>query len=60
VVATIAADVSRLVKSPEMQERLNGLRVEPAGTTPAESKTLFNNEIGKWAKVVKAAEISLD
>ncbi len=60
VVAKIAAEVSRSVKSPELQERLNGLGVEAAGTTPAEFKTLFSKEIEKWAKVVTAARISMD
>jgi tripartite-type tricarboxylate transporter receptor subunit TctC len=41
-----------------MHERLNALGVEPAGTTPAEFKTLFSREIEKWAQVVKAAGIS--
>ena len=57
VVARISADVSRIVKSPAMHERLNALGVEPAGTTPAEFKTLFSREIEKWAQVVKAAGI---
>ena len=58
VVARIAADVSHIVKSPAMHERLNTLGVEPAGTTPAEFKTLFDREIEKWARVVKAAGIT--
>lgn len=58
VVTRISADVSRIVKSPAMHERLNALGVEPAGTTPAEFRTLFSREIEKWAQVVKAAGIS--
>jgi len=57
VVARISADVSRIVKSPAMHERLSALGVEPAGTTPTEFKTLFSREIEKWAQVVKAAGI---
>ena len=60
VVARIAADVSRIVKSPAMHERMNALGVEPAGTTPAEFKTLFSREIEKWARVVKAAGIAAE
>lgn len=60
VVAKISSDVSRQLKSPELQERLAGLGVDAAGTTPAEFKALFNTEIEKWAKVVKAAKIMLD
>ena len=60
VVAKISADVSRQLKSPEMQERLAGLGVDAAGTTPAEFKAMFAVEVEKWAKVVKAAGITLD
>jgi len=60
VVARIAADVSRQLKSPEMQERLAGLGVDAAGTTPAEFGVLFRTEVEMWAKVVKAANVRLD
>ncbi len=60
VVARISAEVSRILKSPAMHERMNALGVEPAGTTPAEFKALFNREIEKWAKVVKAAGIAAE
>jgi tripartite-type tricarboxylate transporter receptor subunit TctC len=60
VVARIASDAARIMKAPELQERWGAVGIEPAGTTPAEFKALFNNEIEKWAKVVKAARISMD
>ncbi len=60
VVAKIAADVTRQLKSPDFQERLTALGVDAAGTTPAEFKALFTREVGTWAKVVKAAKVALD
>ncbi len=60
VVARMAADVSRQLKSPEMQERFAGLGVDAAGTTPAEFGVLFRTEVEMWAKVVKAANVRLD
>jgi len=60
VVARIAADVNRQLKSPEMQERFAGLGVDAAGTTPAEFGVLFRTEVEMWAKVVKAANVRLD
>jgi tripartite-type tricarboxylate transporter receptor subunit TctC len=60
VVARIAADVGRQLKSPDFQERLTALGVDAAGTTPAEFKALFAREVATWAKVVKAAAITLD
>lgn len=60
VVAKIAADVSRIMQAPELQERWSALGVEPVGTSPAAFKTLFAAEIRKWGEVVKAAKISMD
>jgi len=60
VVARIAADVSRQLKSPDFQARLTALGVDAAGTTPAEFKALFTREVETWAKVVKAAKVALD
>ncbi len=60
VVAKMAADVSRQLKSPDFQDRLTALGVDAAGGTPAEFATLFRTEVEMWAKVVKAAKIALD
>jgi len=58
--ARMAADVSRQLKLPDMQERFAGLGVDAAGTTPAEFGVLFRTEVEMWAKVVKAANVRLD
>jgi len=60
VVEKIAADVTRQLKSADFQERLTGLGVDAAGGTPAEFAALFRKEVEMWAKVVKAANVSLD
>jgi len=60
VVAKIAADVTRQLKSPDFQERLTALGVDAAGGRPDEFKALFMREVETWAKVVKAAKVALD
>ena len=60
VLERIAADVTRLLKTPEMRERLTSLGVEAEGTTPAEFKSYFRSDMQKWQKVVKAAGVSAD
>jgi tripartite-type tricarboxylate transporter receptor subunit TctC len=60
VIAKIAADVTRIMRAPDMQERWSGVGVEPAGSTPAEFKAKFVTEIAKWAKVVKAARLVIE
>ncbi len=60
IIAKIAADVSRIVKAPDMRERLAGLGADAEGTTPAAFTKYFRADIEKWAKVVKAAKVSAD
>jgi tripartite-type tricarboxylate transporter receptor subunit TctC len=59
-VSKIAIDVSRLLKTPEMRERLTGLGVDAEGTTPQEFKAYFRADLEKWRKVVQAAAVSAD
>jgi tripartite-type tricarboxylate transporter receptor subunit TctC len=51
------ADAVRAVKSPDVQERLKGLGADPVGNTPEQYTAFMENEIAKWAKVIKAAGI---
>jgi tripartite-type tricarboxylate transporter receptor subunit TctC len=60
VIEKISADYNRQLKAPEFQERMRGLGVDAAGSTPAEFKAFFAEEVAKWAKVVKAAKVALD
>jgi tripartite-type tricarboxylate transporter receptor subunit TctC len=60
VIEKISAQVARIMRAPDMQERWIAVGVDPAGTTPAEFKARFDEELAKWAKVVKAAKIAPD
>lgn len=51
----IAADVAKVVNSPELQTRVAALGMEPRASTPAEFQSYVRSEITKWAKVVKAS-----
>jgi tripartite-type tricarboxylate transporter receptor subunit TctC len=52
--------VSRIVRTPEMNQRLVDLGAEPALSTPAEFGALIKSEIVKWAKVVKESGAKVD
>jgi tripartite-type tricarboxylate transporter receptor subunit TctC len=60
VIDKIASDVNRLLNTPEMRERFTALGVEAEGTTPAEFKAYFRDDMEKWRKVVRAAGVSAD
>ena len=60
VLEKIHATVSKIVRTPEIRDKLIGLGAEPALSTPAEFAELMRNELAKWAKVVKDSGAKLD
>jgi len=51
----IQAEVARVIKIPEIREKLVQQGVDPVGSTPDEFAAYIRAETAKWAKVVKAA-----
>ncbi len=60
VVARLSADLQRIVKSQDMQERISNLGAEPVANTPDEFAAYMRSEVAKWAGVVKAAGATVD
>ena len=53
VVNKLQAEISRIVKSPDIAKKLLDLGLDPSGSTPAELAAYQKSEIAKWSKVVK-------
>jgi tripartite-type tricarboxylate transporter receptor subunit TctC len=51
----IAGETIRMLKSPEVGERLAREGSDPIGTTPEQFSQRYQAEITKWAKVAKQA-----
>ena len=47
----------RALKSPDLRDHLVNGGAEPVGNTPEQDTAYVQNEIAKWAKVIKAAGI---
>jgi tripartite-type tricarboxylate transporter receptor subunit TctC len=60
IVDRLASEVSRAVKSPEMQEKLAAQGFVPKGSTAPEFAAYVKDEIAKYAKIVKDANIKVD
>jgi tripartite-type tricarboxylate transporter receptor subunit TctC len=60
VVNKLNAEIVRILKLPEIQERLQALGAEVVASTPAEFATYLSAEIARWSKVAKAANVKLD
>jgi len=60
IIAKINADSVRLFKQPDVLEKLKTLGLDPILSTPEELARYQQEEIAKWAKVVKASGARAD
>jgi tripartite-type tricarboxylate transporter receptor subunit TctC len=59
IVAQLNHALVKIVRSPDVVERMAGMGNEPVGSTPEEFDRLIREEIPKWAKVIRQAGITL-
>ena len=57
VIDKLSAEVNKILKVPEIQERMRGLGMEPGGSTPEEHGAIIRNELATWEKVIKEFNI---
>ena len=57
IIDRLHTEIVRALKSPDTQERMKGLGADPVGNTPEQYTAFMQEEIAKWAKVIKAAGI---
>ena len=55
----INADVNEALRQPEMQDRLRKLSAETFGGSTAKAARYMQDEVERWGKVIKAADIKL-
>ena len=60
IVDKIGADIIEALKQPEIVQRLDTLSAEVVGTTPQESVKYFRDEVARWHKVIKDANIKME
>jgi tripartite-type tricarboxylate transporter receptor subunit TctC len=56
----INADVNEALRQPEIIQRLDQLSAEPIGGTPQATAAYMREEIERWHKVIKAANVRLE
>jgi tripartite-type tricarboxylate transporter receptor subunit TctC len=57
IIERLHAETVKAINTPEIREKLKGLGADPVGSTPEQYTAFMQNEIAKWAKVIKAAGI---
>jgi tripartite-type tricarboxylate transporter receptor subunit TctC len=60
VVELLNGQIVRILKLPDVKERLASLGFDPAGSTPDELAATITSETDKWTKVVRQTNIKID
>jgi len=60
IIALLHREVAKMVAQPEVKERLDALGFVPVANTPVEFAARIKSELGRWADVVKAANIHIE
>jgi len=60
IVKRLNAEIVKILKLPDVAERLVGLGAEPVGNTPEEFSAMVKLEVVKWADVVKKSGAKVD
>ena len=60
MVEKLNREISAIVQSPEMREKLKGQGLEADAMSPAELGNLYRSETAKWAKVIRDAKIAVE
>jgi len=60
IISRLNQALGRILKQPEVQERLRAVGREPVHTTPEEFGRVIARDVAKWSKVVKAGNIKVD
>ena len=60
IVNLLQRETAKILKSPDVQERLKALGLEPVGSTPEEHAKQLRSDLERWAKLAKAVQLKID
>jgi tripartite-type tricarboxylate transporter receptor subunit TctC len=60
IIRRLQEEIARVMKLPEVRERISALGVDPSSSTPEEFSRLIAADLAKWTAVAKAANIKAD
>jgi tripartite-type tricarboxylate transporter receptor subunit TctC len=59
-VAILSKEMQAAVRKPDLREKFITLGIDPAGTTPDEFSQFLRDEVAKWGKVIRAANVKIE
>lgn len=60
IVTKLNGELDRILKLPDLQERMAGLGMEPAGLTAQAFAQFVKDDIARWSKVIGEAQVRLE
>ncbi|MDB5943587.1 MAG: extra-cytoplasmic solute receptor [Ramlibacter sp.] len=60
IIGKLHGEIAKIMESAEMKERMVGLGVEPAPSTPDQLASLVRDDLVRWSKIVKDSGAQLD
>jgi tripartite-type tricarboxylate transporter receptor subunit TctC len=60
IVDRLYAETAKILKMPEIIERLKASGLDPEGTTPEQHKAKIGEDIARWAKLVQATGVKVN
>ena len=60
IIQKMSADVAKIVKRPDIRDKILGLGGVPVGNSPEEFGAFFKGDIDKWARVIQNANIKVE
>jgi tripartite-type tricarboxylate transporter receptor subunit TctC len=57
IVNRLSQETAKAIQSPELKARFEALGIESVGSTPEQAGKFLDEEIVKWAKVIKTADV---
>jgi tripartite-type tricarboxylate transporter receptor subunit TctC len=60
VIERLRSETTKVLRTPEVRERMSSQGNEPVGSTPEQFAALIKAELVKWAKVIKESGIKAD
>lgn len=60
IVARLSSGIKTVLRSPDIQKKLDAMGAEPGAMSPTEFDRLIREEVDKWSKVIKVANIQAE
>lgn len=60
VVARLNAEIEKIQKMPDVQEKYASLNIEPAATSAAQFRSMLERDVASWSRLAREANIRLE